>query len=121
MPLKFFSLLLPLILLALPVAHAAAQSQAVNTPPKVEAGAATDERAESVVKRAVEAVGGAAYLNVKTVVGRGNYTPYAKGVPGDIVAFLDYLVLPHRERTEFRSRGVRSIQTNVGVGQDATG
>ena len=124
MPLKFFSLLALPTLLALTAAHtAAAQSPAGNAPPKVEVGAAgeADERAEAVVRRAVEAVGGAAYLSVKTVVGRGNYTPYAKGVPGDLVAFLDYLVFPDRERTEFRSRGVRSIQTNVGTGADASG
>ncbi|HLL74232.1 MAG TPA: hypothetical protein VK421_03130 [Pyrinomonadaceae bacterium] len=126
MPLKFFPRPALLALLALSAAHAvAAQSPAGNAPPKVEvniaAAAETDERAESIIKRAVEAVGGAAYLNVRTVVGRGNYTPYAKGVPGDLVAFLDYLAFPDRERTEFRSRGVRSIQTNVGVGADATG
>ncbi len=124
MPLKFFSRPALLALVALSVVNgASAQSQPGNAPPKVEVGAtaAADERAESVVKRAVEAVGGAAYLNVQTVVGRGNYTPYAKGVPGDLVTFLDYLVLPDRERTEFRSRGVRSIQTNVGTGADASG
>ena len=125
MPLKFFSRLVPAALVALSAAHAvAAQSQPNNAPPKVEvsaAAAAADERAESVVKRAVEAVGGPAFLNVKTIVGRGNYAPYAKGVPGDIIQFLDYLVFPDRERTEFRSRGVRSIQTNVGTGADATG
>ena len=101
---------------------AVGQSPAGNAPTRVEvATAEADERAEAVIKRAVEAMGGAAYLNVRTVVGRGNYTPYAKGVPGDLVAFLDYLAFPDRERTEFRSRGVRSIQTNVGTGADATG
>lgn len=123
MPLKFFSRPALATLLSLSAAHAAAaQSQPSNAPPKVEvAAAAADERAESIIKRAVEAVGGAAYLSVRTVVGRGHYTPYAKGVPGDLVTFLDYLVFPDRERTEFRSRGVRSIQTNVGTGADATG
>jgi hypothetical protein len=127
MPLKFFSrpARLSLLLLALSAAHAAAQAPAGNAPPKVGVAAAradaADERAESIVRRAVEAVGGAAYLNVRTVVGRGNYTPYAKGVPGDLVTFLDYLAFPDRERTEFRSRGVRSIQTNVGTGAGATG
>ena len=104
---------------------AGAQSPAGNTPPKVEVNASavaeSDERAEAIIKRAVEAMGGGAYLSVRTVVGRGNYTPDAHGVPGDIVAFLAYLAFPDRERTEFRSRGVRSIQTNVGAGADATG
>jgi hypothetical protein len=124
MPLKFSSRPLRLALLPLALlAPAFAQSQTDNAPPKVEVTAAAerDERAESIVKRAVEAVGGAAYLNVRTVVGRGNYTPFAKGQPGDLIQFLDYLVFPDRERTEFRSRGVRSIQTNVGTDRDASG
>jgi hypothetical protein len=126
MPLKFFSrpARLTMFLLALSAA-AVAQGTPNNVPPKVEVNTAavaeSDERAESIIRRAVEALGGAAYLNVRTVVGRGNYTPYAKGVPGDLVAFLDYLALPDRERTEFRSRGVRSIQTNVGTDGDAAG
>lgn len=126
MPLKFFSRPASLTLLLLALSAAAlAQGTPNNSAPKVEVGTAavaeSDERAEAIIRRAVEAVGGAAYLNVRTVVGRGNYTPYAKGVPGDLVTFLDYLAFPDRERTEFRSRGVRSIQTNVGVGADATG
>jgi hypothetical protein len=126
MPLKFFprASLLTLSLLALPAA-AVAQGTTNNSAPKVEVNAAaaaeSDERAESIIRRAVEAVGGAAYLSVRTVVGRGNYTPYVKGVPGDLVKFLDYLALPDRERTEFRSRGVSSIQTNVGKDRDAAG
>jgi hypothetical protein len=101
---------------------AAAQSPTFVATPKVELKAVeTDERAESVVNRAVEASGGAAYLAVRSVVGRGNYTPYDKGQPGDITTFVDYLVFPDRERTDFKSRGVRSIQTNVGAGADAKG
>lgn len=74
-----------------------------------------DEKSEAILKRAVEALGGGNYLAVRQVIGRGSYTPYAQGVPGRLYSFIDYLVLPDRERTEFRSMGVRDIQTNVGA------
>ena len=122
---KLFSNFIRLaFLLSLSAPLAAAQSAPTNAAPKVElkaAEASADAKAESVVARSVEALGGPAYLAVRSVVGRGNYTPYDKGLPGDIVAFLDYLVFPDRERTEFKSRGVRSIQTNVGASPDAKG
>lgn len=104
-----------------PAPLAQAQSPAATPAPKVEAKPnvpppqTIDEKAEGILRRAVEALGGAAYLNVKSVVGRGNYTPYAQGVSGNIIAFVDYLVYPDRERTDFKGQGVRSIQTNIGI------
>src|SRR5947209_4185380 len=73
-----------------------------------------DERAAAVVRRAVEALGGGAYLDVKTVVSRGHFTPFKGGVATLPTAFTDYLVLPDRERTEFRGAGTKSVQTNTG-------
>ncbi|HEX3560891.1 MAG TPA: hypothetical protein VHU19_16940 [Pyrinomonadaceae bacterium] len=73
-----------------------------------------DEHAAAVVRRAVEALGGTAYLDVKTVVSRGHFTPFKDGVATLPTAFTDYLVLPDRERTEFRGAGTRSVQTNTG-------
>jgi hypothetical protein len=73
-----------------------------------------DEKAEQVIKHAVEALGGGAYLNVRSIVSRGYYTPFTEGVGGLPVTFLDYLVFPDRERTEFRGSGLSSIQTNAG-------
>ncbi|HZN09380.1 MAG TPA: hypothetical protein VFB65_21470 [Pyrinomonadaceae bacterium] len=64
--------------------------------------------------RAIEVLGGANYLNVKTVIGKGFYTPFADGVPQLPTRFLDYIVYPDRERTEFTSLGIKSIQTNIG-------
>jgi hypothetical protein len=74
-----------------------------------------DAKAEGILKRAVEALGGAAYLNVRSVISRGNYTPYGHGMPGNIIAFVDYVIYPDRERTDFKGMGVRSVQTNIGV------
>lgn len=64
--------------------------------------------------RAIEVLGGANYLNVKTVISKGFYTPFADGAPQLPTRFLDYIVYPDRERTEFTSLGIKSIQTNIG-------
>ena len=73
-----------------------------------------DDKAEAVVARAIEAVGGNNYLNVKTVIGRGFYTTFLDGVSQLPARFLDYIAFPDRERTEFTGAGIKAIQTNVG-------
>lgn len=73
-----------------------------------------DEKSQEIIERAIEVVGGQAYLNVQTVVGKGFYSDYKDGAPQVPVRFLDYLAYPDRERTEFTSLGIRNIQTNVG-------
>jgi hypothetical protein len=92
-------------------------SQPSASPQPSQAQDATqDARAEQILQRAVEALGGSSFLNVNTVVGRGQFTTYKDGISQLPSAFIDYLVYPDRERTEFRSQGVRNIQTNVGDG-----
>jgi hypothetical protein len=76
---------------------------------------ASIEKAEVIIKRAIEVLGGSAYLNVQSVVGRGFYTPYQDGMSQSPTRFLDYIVYPDKERTEFTSSGVRVVQTNVGT------
>jgi hypothetical protein len=73
-----------------------------------------DPKAERIVSRAIEAVGGSSYLNVRSVVGRGFYTVYKEGASQIPARFLDYIVYPDQERTEFTGGGVRVIQTNSG-------
>jgi hypothetical protein len=74
----------------------------------------SDPKAEAVIAHAIEALGGGAYLNVKTVVGRGFYTAFQEGMSQLPARFLDYISYPDRERTEFISSGIRVIQTNSG-------
>lgn len=76
------------------------------------AAPARDEKAEQVLQKAIQAIGGDAYLNVKTVVARGFFTEYRDGVSGVPLRFLDYIAYPDRERTEFTGGGNRVIQTN---------
>ena len=50
-----------------------------------------DPKAEAIVARAVEVLGGSNYLNVKTVIGRGFYTTFHDGVSQLPSRFLDYI------------------------------
>jgi hypothetical protein len=74
----------------------------------------TDEKAEQIIQRAVEAMGGASYLNVHTVVGRGLFTEFKDGQSGLPSTFVDYIVYPDKERTEFKASSGKIIQTNAG-------
>lgn len=76
---------------------------------------ASIEKAEAIIKRAIEVLGGSAYVNVQSVVGRGFYTPYQDGISQLPTRFLDYLVYPDKERTEFTNAGIRVVQTNTGA------
>jgi len=90
----------------------AANSQTVT--PKPDSTAAANEKSEQIIKRAIEVLGGANFLNVRTVVGRGFFTSYHEGISQLPARFLDYIYYPDRERTEFTGGGIRTIQTNVG-------
>lgn len=98
-----------------------AQSPPTSPAPKadvkssVPAPPTVDEKAEAILKRAVDALGGAAYLNIKSVVGRGLFAQIVGGIASPPATFVDYLIYPDRERTDFKSSGVRSIQTNTGA------
>jgi len=72
------------------------------------------QKAEAIVTRGIDAVGGNNYLNVRTVVGRGLFTAYQEGMSQLPAKFVDYIVYPDKERTEFTSSGIRTIQTNSG-------
>src|SRR5436853_1724975 len=80
--------------------------------PQTSAG--TDEKAEQIIKRAIEVMGGASYLNVRSVTGRGQFTQFKDGQSGLPSTFIDYIIFPDRERTEFKSHEGRIIQVNTG-------
>ena len=115
---------LALLLMCAACAASFSQTTQGNAPPKVEVTttampplpATNDEKAEQIVRRAVEAQGGSAFLAVRTIIGRGYFTPFDKGVSLLPQSFIDYLVFPDRERTEFRGARGRNIQTNAAGG-----
>ena len=73
-----------------------------------------DEKSQQIIDKAIEVLGGQAYLSLKSVVGKGFFSPFHEGASMPPSRFLDYIVYPDRERTEFSGAGVKSIQTNVG-------
>jgi hypothetical protein len=74
----------------------------------------SDEKAEAIIKRAVEKLGGEKYLQVKTVYSAGYYTLVREGM-GDLpYTFVDVIAYPDKERTEFKQAGTKTVQTNFG-------
>ena len=102
--LKYSVLLISFIFISLGQSQA---QQPIQAPP-------ADEKSEQIIQRAIESVGGNAYLNVRTVVGKGFYTAYSEGLPQLPTRFLDYISYPDKERTEFTGGGNRIIQSNSG-------
>lgn|SRR5574341_490810 len=95
-----------LAVLALLIAAGIAQAQSDATPK-------ADDKAEQIVQKAIQSLGGDAYLKVQTVVAWGFFTEYHDGVSGLPLKFVDYIAYPDRERTEFTGGGNRTIQTNL--------
>lgn len=95
--------LLALVLIAAPVSLA--QEQDENDP----------ARALALVREAIKARGGEAYLNIRTTMTRGQETQYEKGISGDPRPFVDYIA-PNRERTDFGKGDSKYIQSNSELG-----
>jgi hypothetical protein len=74
----------------------------------------TDEKAEAILANAVQKLGGERYLQVKSIVGSGNFSTFREGQPQITQSFIDIIVFPDKERTEFKTGGTKYIQTNVG-------
>lgn len=75
---------------------------------------ASDEKAEQIISRGIAVLGGSNYLNVRTITGRGFFTPFRDAISQVPAKFVDYIVFPDKERTEFTSDGIRTIQVNFG-------
>jgi hypothetical protein len=69
-------------------------------------------KASALVREAVLARGGEAFLKVTTLESHGQFTPFEKGVSGDPTPFVDYVVYPGRERTEFGKGDSKFVQSN---------
>jgi len=69
-------------------------------------------KAAALVRDAVAARGGDAYMKISSLESRGQFTPFDKAVSGDPSPFVDYIVYPARERTEFGKGDTKFIQTN---------
>lgn len=74
----------------------------------------TDEKAEAILKKAVQVLGGDNYLKVKSQIGRGKFSQMRDGVAFSFQTFVDVIVFPDKERTEFKAFGVKTVQANAG-------
>lgn len=72
------------------------------------------KKAEAILNRAVEKLGGEKYLNIKTQVGEGKFSLLRDGRNALYQSFVDVIVYPNKERTDFKARGITTIQTNYG-------
>lgn len=71
-------------------------------------------KAEAVIAKAVQMLGGERYLSVSSQIGRGKYSIIKEGAVVSFQTFVDVIVFPDKERTEFKERGNLTIQTNSG-------
>ncbi|MBK7391792.1 MAG: hypothetical protein IPI64_00650 [Chloracidobacterium sp.] len=94
------------VLVAIAVCTAAGQETTPKDP--------QTEKAEAVIAKAVQAVGGERYLQVRSLVGRGKYSVLKEGAVVSFQAFVDVMVFPDKERAEFRGGGSHLIQVNTG-------
>jgi len=72
------------------------------------------DQAEAVLQKAVLNLGGEKYLKVTSQVGRGRFSTIKENVVVSFQSFIDVIVFPDKERTEFKGGGIKSVQTNVG-------
>ena len=81
-------------------------------------GESTDEaktkKAKAVMTKAIGKLGGTKYLDVKTSIGEGRFSLLKDGVTISFQKFIDVMVLPNKERTDFDERGSKIVQVNTG-------
>ena len=109
----FLSTLFLILFALLPQAYAQSGNKPVTAEPPPPPPA-NDQKALQIIERAVSALGGNSYLNVHSLTGRGFFTPFKEGASDLPLSFVDYIIYPDRERTEFKGAGTRVIQTNTG-------
>jgi outer membrane lipoprotein-sorting protein len=100
---------IPALLLATISVTAHAQKADPNDPKNVERGV-------ELIKQVVHARGGERFLSYQTITSTGQFTPYDKGMSQIPIPFVDWIVYPDKERTEFGKgkKKNRRIQVNVG-------
>jgi len=88
---------------------ARAQRVDPNDPKNVQRGA-------ELIKQAVQARGGERFMNFTNIVSTGIFTQFQKGMSTIPRQFVDWIVYPDKERTDFGKgkKKNRNIQVNVG-------
>jgi hypothetical protein len=73
-----------------------------------------NNKAQEILQKAVQSLGGERYVNVKTQIGKGKFSVLRDGGVVSFQSFVDVIVFPDKERTEFRGSGSRITQVNTG-------
>jgi len=73
-----------------------------------------DAKAQAIIAKAVQNLGGDRYMQIKSQIGRGKFSVIKEGAVVSFQTFTDVIVFPDKERTEFKGGGSRTVQTNTG-------
>ena len=73
-----------------------------------------DPKAQEIIYKAIEMLGGNRYIHVKTQVGRGKFSVIRDNAVISFQTFVDVIVFPNKERTDFKGGGSRTVQVNTG-------
>jgi len=104
---KFYPRFLCAVLFVIVAAGSNAAQETKDTPE-------SKEKAAAVVARAVQLLGGDRYLQIKTQIGKGKFSVIREGVVASFQSFVDVIVFPDKERTDFKGNGTRTNQVNTG-------
>jgi len=74
-------------------------------------------KALSLVRDAVAARGGEAFLKITTVESRGQFTPFENAVSGDPMPFVDYIVYRHESAPSLVKATAKQLQSNSETSQ----
>ncbi len=72
------------------------------------------EKVVAIIEKAVQQLGGDRYLQIRTQIGRGKFSVIKENTVVSFQSFVDVIVFPDKERTEFKGGGSRTIQVNTG-------
>lgn len=73
-------------------------------------------KAEAIIAKAVQLLGGDRYLGIRNQISRGKFSLMRDGMVASFQSFTDVIIFPEKERTDFKGRGSRMVQVNVGDG-----
>ena len=104
---KIFVLLSALLIIACASVSVFGQNNFDNTENKT-------AKAESVINEAVKKLGGDRYLKVRTSIGEGRFSLLKDGHIVSFSSFIDVIVAPDKERTDFTEKGSKTVQVNAG-------
>lgn len=77
-------------------------------------GQPAPEQPQAILEKAIQRLGGDRYLKVTSQVSRGRFSLIRDGMIASSQTFLDVIVFPDKERTEFKGGKSKFVQTNVG-------